>query len=84
MLVLSRRCDTAIHIGRNIKVTVLSIRKGEVRLGIDAPNNVRIWRDELCRADPALLDDEDRDIIADVVSDKTAFHHIEASDGPVF
>lgn len=61
MLVLSRRRDTAIHIGRTIKVTVLSVRKGEVRLGIDAPSSVSIWRDELCRADPALLDNQRRE-----------------------
>ena len=57
MLVLSRRCDTAIQIGRDIKVTVLSIRNRQVKLGIDAPSGVRIWRDELCRADPRLLED---------------------------
>ena len=58
MLVLSRRRDTAIHIGRDIKVTVLSIHNRQVKLGIDAPSSVRIWRDELCRGDPGLLDDE--------------------------
>ena len=58
MLVLSRRCDTAVQIGRDIKVTVLSIRNRQVKLGIDAPSGVRIWRDELCRGDPGLLDDE--------------------------
>jgi len=58
MLVLSRRCDTAIQIGREIKVTVLSIRNRQVKLGIDAPSSVRIWRDELCRGDPGLLEDE--------------------------
>jgi carbon storage regulator len=58
MLVLSRRCDTAIQIGRDIKVTVLSIRNRRVKLGIDAPGSVRIWRDELCRGAPGLLQDE--------------------------
>jgi carbon storage regulator len=58
MLVLSRRCDTAIQIGRDIKVTVLSIRNRQVKLGIDAPSSVRVWRDELCRDDPRLLGDD--------------------------
>jgi len=57
MLVLSRRCDTAIQIGRDITVTVLSIRSRQVKLGIDAPSSVRIWRDELCRGAPGLLED---------------------------
>jgi len=65
MLVLSRRCETAIHIGRDIKVTVLAIRNRQVKLGIDAPSNVRIWRDELCRSDPGLLEEENENIIAD-------------------
>jgi len=57
MLVLSRRCDTAIQIGRDVKVTVLSIRSRQVTLGIDAPRSVRVWRDELCRDDARLLED---------------------------
>jgi carbon storage regulator CsrA len=65
MLVLSRRSDTAIHIGRHIKVTVLSIRNRQVKLGIDAPGSVRIWRDELCRGDPALLEDENENVRAE-------------------
>jgi len=58
MLVLSRRCDTAIHIGRDIKLTVLSIRNRQVKLGFEAPSSVRIWRDELCRGDSGRLEDE--------------------------
>ena len=47
MLVLSRDCDRVIRIGPDIKVKVLSIRKRRVKLGIDAPRDVRIWRDEI-------------------------------------
>ena len=62
MLVLSRKCDTAVRIGSNIEVKVLSIRNRQVKLGIDAPRSVRIWRDELCRGDPALLEEQDENI----------------------
>ena len=48
MLVLSRKRDTAVRIGPNVEVKVLSIRNRQVKLGIDAPNGVRIWRDEIC------------------------------------
>ena len=65
MLVLSRRSDTAIQIGRHIKVTVLSIRNRQVKLGIEAPSSVRIWRDELCRGDPGLLEDENENTNAE-------------------
>ncbi len=48
MLVLSRDCDTVIRIGDDIRVKVLSIRRRRVKLGVDAPGNVRVWREELC------------------------------------
>ncbi len=47
MLVLSRDCDTVVHIGPDVQVKVLSIGKRRVKLGIEAPRNVRVWRDEL-------------------------------------
>jgi carbon storage regulator len=47
MLVLSRKRDTAVRIGPNIEVKVLSIRNQQVKLGIEAPNGVGIWRDEI-------------------------------------
>jgi two-component system response regulator len=47
MLVLSRNCDTAIRIGGEVKVKVLSIRRRQVKLGIDAPKSVAVWREEL-------------------------------------
>ena len=58
MLVLYRKCDTAVRIGPTIEVKVLSIRHRRVKLGIDAPSNVRIWRDELHCGVPGLLEDE--------------------------
>ena len=47
MLVLSRDCDSSIRIGPDIKIKVLSIRKQRVKIGVDAPSSVRIWRDEI-------------------------------------
>ncbi len=47
MLVLTRKIDEAIIIGDNIKITVLDIRSDSVKLGIDAPKEVPILRDEL-------------------------------------
>lgn len=50
MLVLSRSLDTVIRIGPNIRVRVLSLKKGHVKLGIEAPEAVHIWREEICPA----------------------------------
>ncbi len=53
MLVLTRKLMEKLVIGDNICVTVVRIEGGQVRLGIDAPANVRIVRSELV---PDLLD----------------------------
>lgn len=47
MLVLSRKLNQEIVIGDNVKVTILKIKGNTVRLGIEAPRNVRVVRGEL-------------------------------------
>jgi carbon storage regulator len=47
MLVLSRRCDTEIRIGPDVTIKVLEIHKGQVKLGIEAPSRLSVWRGEL-------------------------------------
>ena len=47
MLVLSRRENSSIKIGSDVTVTVLSLQRHRVRLGIEAPKDVRVLRDEL-------------------------------------
>lgn len=47
MLLLTRRIDQTINIGPNIRVTVTRIRGYQVTLGIEAPRNVNIWREEI-------------------------------------
>jgi carbon storage regulator len=50
MLVLSRHRDEKIVIGDNIVVTVVDIRGDKVRLGIDAPSEVPVHRQEIWEA----------------------------------
>lgn len=47
MLVLSRDVDQAIVIGGLVTVRVIEIRGGHVRLGIDAPRQVAVHREEI-------------------------------------
>lgn len=47
MLVLLRRKDESITIGKDIKVTVVAIRGNHVQLGIDAPKEVPIERSDM-------------------------------------
>jgi carbon storage regulator len=46
MNVVMRRKGEGVWLGENIHVTVLGSRKGQVRLGISAPAQVRVERDE--------------------------------------
>ena len=47
MLVLSRKLGEKILIGDNIFTTVVAIDRGKIRLGIDAPREVPVYRQEL-------------------------------------
>ncbi len=61
MLVLSRKTNQSIMIGDEIEITVLSVSGEKVRLGVKAPREVPIYRDEVYvqvsgeqrKADPA-------------------------------
>ena len=50
MLVLSRRRDESIIIGDNIVITVLDVRGDKVRIGINAPTDIPIHRQEVYEA----------------------------------
>lgn len=47
MLVLMRHEGESIRVGEEITITVVSIRKGEVKLGFAAPKIIKILREEL-------------------------------------
>lgn len=50
MLVLSRKLGEKIFIGENVCITVVDIDRGKIRLGIEAPRDVAIYRQELLPA----------------------------------
>lgn len=47
MLVLSRKSNESIMIDHNIKITVLQATDHSVRIGISAPKNIKIHREEI-------------------------------------
>ena len=70
MLVLSRKPGERILIGDNVAVTIVRIGPNTVRLGIDAPRDMNIVREELChRSEPvsALSAAHDHDQVQVVV-----------------
>jgi carbon storage regulator len=50
MLVLSRKKNETIRIGEAIELTVLEVEGNSVKLGIEAPEEIRVLRGELWRA----------------------------------
>lgn len=53
MLVLTRKVQQQIHIGNDITITILRMNGQTIRVGIDAPQDVRIVRGELSSKVPA-------------------------------
>lgn len=47
MLILSRKIGEVITINDNITVTVMGVHGDEVKLGIDAPKNIKVFRKEM-------------------------------------
>ena len=47
MLVLTRKPGQSVYIGDNIKVTLHGIRGNQVRIGVEAPSSVKIYREEI-------------------------------------
>jgi len=47
MLILSRKVDEKIVIGDDISVSIVEIRGDQVRIGVDAPKTVKVFRQEV-------------------------------------
>ena len=57
MLVLSRKQKERLKVGESIVVTVIHVSGDRVRLGIDAPNDVLVLREELDKTDGSGIKD---------------------------
>ena len=47
MLILTRRIGEILKIGKAVTVTVLAVKSGQVRLGMGAPRDVQVHREEV-------------------------------------
>ncbi len=57
MLVLSRKLGEKIVIGDNIVITVVKIDRNQIRVGIEAPQDIPVYREEIL---PARVDATER------------------------
>jgi carbon storage regulator len=69
MLVLTRRPGESIVIGNGIKLTVVTVGPGRVKIGIEAPPNVRIDREEI---HARIQQEQSADVLAAVQSAATS------------
>jgi len=47
MLILTRRPGESIHLGDDIKITVLSIQGKQIKIGIEVPDDITVYREEI-------------------------------------
>ncbi len=53
MLILTRRVGESLIIGDNVTLTVLGVKGNQVRVGVDAPRDVTVHREEIAKRDDA-------------------------------
>lgn len=68
MLVLTRKPNQKIRIGENITVTIVRVTGNTIRIGIDAPRDVRIIRSEL---EPSSGSTADQELPSESAADET-------------
>ena len=68
MLVITRKADEGVTIGENIRVTVAEIGKDRVKLGIEAPGDIKIIRNELYYTEKFNMQAAMRKLPAELVS----------------
>tara|TARA_Y100000590_G_scaffold200073_1_gene227248 strand:- start:62 stop:298 length:237 start_codon:yes stop_codon:yes gene_type:complete len=69
VLILTRRVGEALMIGDNTKIVILGVKGSQIRLGIDAPKDVIVHREEIYTK---IKDDNEKDESSSDPDDKVA------------
>lgn len=68
MLILTRKAGESLHLGDDIKITVFSVQGKQVKLGIDVPEDMTVYRDEVYQRikdeNKEALQTRDNDLLA--------------------
>lgn len=48
MLILTRRKNEAIRLGKDTRIVLVQVKGGQVRIGIECPSHVKVMREEVC------------------------------------
>ena len=68
MLILSRKIDEKIKIGDDITITLIDVHGDQVKIGVEAPKNVKVFRQEVFDA----IQNENKAAVADTSGDAKA------------
>ncbi|MDR3321433.1 MAG: carbon storage regulator CsrA [Synergistaceae bacterium] len=79
MLVLSRKPGEALRVGDDVEITIVEVKGDMVRLGIDAPRNISVWRKELWLA----IVEENKKAAEEASTDVTVELPVVPSSSPV-
>jgi len=80
MLVLTRKQAEQIQIGENVVITILRVKGQSVRIGIEAPREVRVLRAELPKTADQSGQSQSISVAADAISDSPAARPTPQSD----
>ncbi len=58
MLILTRKVGESILIGNDISITILSVRGNQVKLGVEAPKEVSVHREEIYQRIKQMKDEQ--------------------------
>ena len=67
MLILSRKINEKIKIGSDITLTIIEVRGDQVKIGVEAPKHVKVFREEVFQA----IQEENKAAAASALSDRT-------------